>query len=265
MTNVEAGLLAGRVPYIRGGSGRREAVVFFGASALFRRLDETSDPGRYARQVSRLLPQHRFTIPGYAGAGFDEIVRHMAHVICTPPELVVGISFGGFVAMRFAAQYPELVRRLVLLVSAHRLSSSGWRMMERQLEALERGDLPTLIRENTLLFRRPWYNWLALLKLWKDRDRLPARLRDPSAILRDYRQLFGPGFENNADYARRIACPAFVIGGTADQYFDRGAFEETVGLMAGARIQFFERETHMLPIEKCDEVAAAITDFLGQS
>jgi pimeloyl-ACP methyl ester carboxylesterase len=180
MTKIETGLLADRVPYIRGGSGQRVACVFFGVNALFRRLDHISDPRRYARQVSRLLPQHRFTILGYAGSSFEEIVRDMAHAIPTPPDVVVGISLGGFVAMRFAAQHPELVRRLVLLVSAHRFSPEGWRMMERQFQALERGNLQTLVRKNALLFRRPWYNWLVQLKLWKDGDRLATEFPRPS-------------------------------------------------------------------------------------
>ncbi|MBK5294678.1 MAG: alpha/beta hydrolase [Acidobacteriia bacterium] len=189
----------------------------------------------------------------------------MALAIRTPPDVLVGMSLGGLVAMRFAAQHPELVRRLVLLVSAHRFSPGGWRMMERQFEALERGDFQTLVRENALLFRRPWYNWLVLLKLWKAGNRLATDFRDPAAILGDYHQLFGPDFKNNADYGRRIVCPTLVIGGTADQFFDRRATEETAGLIPGAQIHLFERETHMLPIEKSDEVAGAITDFVGRS
>src|SRR4051794_22531090 len=265
MTNVECGLLGDGVPYIRGGFGQREAVVFFSVNALLRRLDKTSDPGRYARLVSRLLSGHKFTILGYADSSFDEIVRNMATAIRTPPDLVVGISFGGFVAMRFAAQHPELVRRLVLLVSAHRFSPGGLRMMERQFEALERGDFRTLVRENALLFRRPWYNWLVRLKLWKDGNQLATDFRDSAAILRDYRQLFGPDFKNNAEYGRRIVSPTMVIGGTADQLFDPRASEETAGLIPGAQIHLFERETHMLPIEKSDEVAGVITDFVGRS
>jgi pimeloyl-ACP methyl ester carboxylesterase len=264
MTTVETGLLADRVPYIRGGSGQREAVVFFGVNALFRRLDKTPNPGRYARQVSRLLPGHKFTILGYAGSSFEEIVRDMALAIRTPPDVVMGISFGGFVAMRFAAQHPELVRRLVLLASAHRFSPGGRRMIERQIEALERGDFRTLVSQNALLFRRPWYNWLVRLKLWKDGNRLAADFRDPAAILRDYRQLFGPDFKNNTAYARRIVGPTLVAGGTADQYFDLAASQETAALIPGAQIHLFERETHMLPIEKSDDVAAAIKDFLGR-
>lgn len=263
--NVETGLLADKTPYIRGGSGRREAVVFLGANALFKRLNETSDPGRYARQVSRLLPGHKFTILGYSGCSFEEIVRDAADALPKAPDVVVGISFGGFVSMRFAAEYSEFVRRLVLLVSAHRFSPGGRRMMERQFDALERGDFETVVRENALLFRRPWYNWLVWLKLWKDRDRLSTNFRDPAAILRDYRQLFGPDFENNAKYGRRIASPTLVIGGTADQYFDREAFEETASLISAAQIQLFEGETHMLPLERTDEVAGAIADFLSRS
>src|SRR3954469_7360049 len=113
MTNVESGLIGDRVPYIRGGSGPREAVVFFGVNALFRRLDKISNPARYARQVARLLPGYKFTILGYAGSTFDEIVRDMATPIRAPPDLVVGISLGGIVAMRFAARHPELVTRLI--------------------------------------------------------------------------------------------------------------------------------------------------------
>lgn len=264
MANVETGLLGDGVPYIRGGAGEREAAVFFGASALFRRLDQAPAPGRYARQVSRLLPGYRFTIFGYAGSSFELIGQSIARAIGeSRPDLVLGISLGGVVALRFAARYPDLVRRLVLLVSAQRFSAGGRRMMERQLVALERGDFPTLVRENALLFRRPWYNWLVRLKLWKEGSRLAAGYRDAAAILHDYRQLFGPDFELNAEYARRIVSPTLVLGGTADQYFDRAAFAETARLIPGAQIQLFERETHMLPIEQSGKVAGAIADFVG--
>ena len=96
-------------------------------------LDHTPDPGRYLRQVSRLLPQHRVTILGYAGSHFDEIVRDMACAVPKPPDVVVGISLGGFVALRFTAQHPELVPRLVLLVSANRFSRAGEHRMERRV------------------------------------------------------------------------------------------------------------------------------------
>ena len=43
---VETGLLSGKIPYIRGGSGLKHAVVFFGGNALFKRLDTPGPKGR---------------------------------------------------------------------------------------------------------------------------------------------------------------------------------------------------------------------------
>ncbi len=263
MPPIETGLLNGRVPFLRGGSGARHAVVFFGVNALFKRLDHVPNPARYACQVARLLPGYRFTILGYAASTFDEIVRDAAAAIATAPDAVLGISLGGLVAMRFAAAHPELVPRLILLVSAHRFSLAGAQRIERQFAALEREDLPTLIRENALLFRRPWYNWLIRLKLWKEGARIAQGFRNPAAIREDYRQLFGQDFANNATQAQSIACPTLLIGATADQFFDRLATEETAALIPNAQLRLFENETHMLPIERSDEVAAAIEAFVS--
>jgi pimeloyl-ACP methyl ester carboxylesterase len=270
---VETGLLAGRIPYIRGGAGPRHAVVFFGGNALFKRLDRSSDPGRYAGQIADLLPEgFRFTILGYeetppADYTLDTIVRDMAHMVRADigkPDLVIGVSFGGFVAQRFAADHPDLVDRLVLLVSGHRFSNEGWAAMERQFRALEAGDFHSLVTDNVLLFRRPWYNWLVRLKLWKDRDRLASEFKDPTLILRAYRSLFSEDFARNADFSRRITAPTLVIGGTADQFFGTRVFEETAGMIPGARVALFEGETHMLPIERRGDVADAVAAFLAE-
>jgi pimeloyl-ACP methyl ester carboxylesterase len=132
-------------------------------------------------------------------------------------------------------------------------------MMQEQFQALERGDLETVIRLNAVLFRRPWFNTLAGLKLWKDRNRLTAALRDPAAILHDYRQLFGPGFAANTDHCRRIQSPTLIVGGTNDCYFDRQTLEETRDLIPNARLHLVERETHMLPLENPQAIRKALS------
>lgn len=270
---VETGLFAGKIPYIRGGTGPRHALVFFGGNALFKRLDRSSDPARYAGQIAGLLPEDfRFTILGYeetppSDYTLDTIVQDMAAVVRSEigkPDLVIGVSFGGFVAQRFAADHPDLVDRLVLLVSAHRFSEEGWAAMERQFRALESGDFYSLVTDSVLLFRRPWFNLLVRLKLWKDRDRLASEFKDPEIILGAYRRLFSDDFARNRDFARRIAAPTLVVGGTADQFFGTRVFDETAGMISGARVALFGGETHMLPIERSGDVASTVAGFLAE-
>ena len=38
---VETGLFLGKIPFIKGGSGPRKVVVFFGGNALLKRLDRS--------------------------------------------------------------------------------------------------------------------------------------------------------------------------------------------------------------------------------
>jgi homoserine O-acetyltransferase len=57
---------------------------------------------------------------------------------------IVGASYGGMVALAFAAKFPELVDRLIILSAAHRAQAlaTAWRSVQRQIvrEALSRGD-----------------------------------------------------------------------------------------------------------------------------
>jgi pimeloyl-ACP methyl ester carboxylesterase len=268
---VETGLLAGKIPYIRGGSGPKHAVVFFGVNALFKPLNQVSKPERYAEQIAKLLPEgFRFTILGYEETPpddytLDTVVGDMASVIRSEigkPDVVIGVSLGGFVAQRFAAEHPNLVDRLILLVSGHRFSEEGWAALQRQFKVLEAWDPVLFVADNALLFRRPWYNWLVRLKLWKDSSNLGAEFKDPKIILKSYRSLFSADFARNAEFARRIAAPTLVIGGTADQFFSTQVFDETADMIPGGRVKLFDGETHMLPVERSGDVAQVIETFL---
>jgi pimeloyl-ACP methyl ester carboxylesterase len=264
---LKTGLFLGRIPYIRGGAGGKTAVVFFGANALFQPLDRAR-PRDYARMVEQVLPPgYVYYILGYDADpppdyGFDHIVRDFADIVREQVgrTVIIGVSFGGFVAQRFAAEHPELVEKLVLLISAHRFSAAGWRKVLRQEAYMRRRDLYGFVKDMALLFRRPWFNWMLRLALWQGRRGLSVRLNDPDTMLRVYESLFS-GFDN-APYVKRVRAPALVLGGTRDQFFDVEAFRETAALIPGARLHLFSRETHMVPLERSSDVRRVISEFL---
>jgi homoserine O-acetyltransferase len=89
----------------------------------------------------------------YGGAPFPPISsvdqaavlhRVVQHLGLTSLHAIVGASYGGMVALSFAARHPSQVQRIVILSAADRAQvlSTAWRSVQRQIvrEAIARGD-----------------------------------------------------------------------------------------------------------------------------
>ncbi|HEU6441745.1 MAG TPA: alpha/beta hydrolase, partial [Microvirga sp.] len=147
MTTFETGTFLSRIPFVKIGSGSDPIVVLNGGQAFVRR-PTPARAQRDARRIARLLPSHRTVyVLGYdpappAGYSIDMIVSDVSRILRDEigPASIMGISFGGFVATRLAADHPDLVKDLILMVSAHRFSEQGRRSVDRQLEYAWQGD-----------------------------------------------------------------------------------------------------------------------------
>jgi pimeloyl-ACP methyl ester carboxylesterase len=269
MPAFTTGLFLDRIPYMRMGSGPRRVVIFYGGNAFLQRLDR---PGatRHAARVARLLPRGcTVHILGYdpsppEGHSLDAVVADFAAILRheTGPATVLGISYGGLVATRLAARHPDLVERLILLVSAHRFSDEGRRRIARQIALVQADDLQGLVKTIAPLFRRPWYNLLVRLKLWRERHRLAARMNEPEAIVRSLGTIAGDDPDHPPTWLAQVRAPTLIVGGARDQFFDVAAMEEAVRLIPDSSLRLLAGETHMLPLEAPGRVAGAIAEFL---
>jgi pimeloyl-ACP methyl ester carboxylesterase len=113
---------------------------------------EHANPAGLARrfQLQTLKPLARhFTVyavnrkPGLvAGSTIKDLAGHYAEAIAHEfpgPVSVEGISTGGSIAQQFAIGHPQLVRRLVLAVTACRLSAHGRETQRRFAELTKAG------------------------------------------------------------------------------------------------------------------------------
>ncbi|NBJ09765.1 alpha/beta fold hydrolase [Microvirga arsenatis] len=272
MKNVQSGLFLNRIPYVRTGGDSRPIVVLNGGQAFVRR-PTPARAIRDARRIARLLPSdHAIYILGYeqsppADYSLDTIVRDVAQILQdeTGPAIIMGISFGGFVAARLAAEHPGLVDRLILLVSAHRFSPEGRRSIDRQIECAWQGNFQGFLEEFGLVFRRPWLNWLMRLRFRQERPRLHEMMNDPAIIVRGLSAVAGEDFGSDPSWLSRVRAPTLIVGGTRDRFFDVEALQETARAIPSARLALFRHETHMLPVERPRGVAKLVKDFLKSS
>ncbi|MEV4412800.1 alpha/beta hydrolase [Catellatospora sp. NPDC049609] len=256
---IETGTFLSRIPYARMGHGDQPILVLAGGQAFMQR----PTPQRIARDAGRvasiLPPDRSFILLGYDPAPTENhslatVVADITTIISElgAPVQLVGVSYGGIIALQVAAEHPGLVSELVLLASAHRFSPEGSQLMRRQLDHAVRGDFASLGEEFVGMFRRPWLNWLLRLRLRTRRGRAAEGMNDPQVIVRGLRVVLDSPVDEAS--LSRISAPTLIISGTRDQVFGRVP-ERTATLVPHASLVAFPGETHMVPIERRRAVA----------
>lgn len=208
---------------------------------------------RDARRIAGILP------PGEP----SRVIDYAALDALDAPARLLAISYGGLVALRFAATKPSLVSSLVLVSSAYRFSAEGERRVQRQIDFAARADFAGLVGDFTNVFRRGWLNALVKLRVRTMRSRLAEGMNDSDVIVRGLRAVLDAPLEL-ADLAR-ITARTLIVGGTRDQFFGDGRFEETAAAIPNAELALFPDETHMVAVERRRDVAAKIASFLAST
>lgn len=220
------------------------------------------------RRLKRLLPHDRSIVlvgydPNPATVTVEGLADDVAGIIDRHfggQADVVGISYGGVVASHLAERSPAKIDRLVLIASAHRFSSEGKRLLRRQIELVETGDMKGLLKEFTSMFRNRWLNWLVGLRVRIGGNRMLQRFGKPEVIVR-YLEAMLRSELPGAD-AVPFHTPTLIIGGSRDQFFAE-AIVEAASRNCGIQVSLLDGETHMAPVERATAVKRSIASFLS--
>jgi len=168
------------------------------------------------------------------------------------PAALVGASFGGGVCLEVAARRPELVSELVVLAAP--LPEHGWSedviaFSQEEDRLLEEGDLDSAADLNA----RFWAPSVA--------DRVRPMQR------RSFELQLASGAEES--YAERIELGAItartlVIVGEDDKADFRAIAARLADEIPDARLVTMPGVTHLPSLERPDETAALVRDFLGR-
>jgi 3-oxoadipate enol-lactonase len=172
------------------------------------------------------------------------------------PAVVVGMSMGGYVALELFRSFRERVRALVLVDTRARRDSpeaaqARYEAAERVLEhgsGAVAGDLVHRLfaPSTSSALKEEWKERMA----GADRRSVAAALR-AMAVRRDSRRLL-----------RRVQVPVLVVVGAEDVISPPSEAREMAELAPAGRVRVIPRAGHMLPVERPDEFATALFDFL---
>jgi len=189
------------------------------------------------------------------------------------PVVVIGTSYGGMVAMAYAARYPASVSKLVLIVTA---ADGGFRARAKRL--IEEHGTPDQQRVCALLWEgrfetaeqmQDYYAVMGPLysKAYDPAQAAPTRSRasyTPAAI----NNAFKPdGFLARMDLRPelgRITAPTLILAGRHDWICPPDYSEELHRLIAGSKLHVFENSSHSIRADEPEALNAMIADFVAE-
>ncbi|MFI7680937.1 alpha/beta fold hydrolase [Actinophytocola sp. NPDC049390] len=262
---MEESMLAGGMSCLRVGAGR--PLVFLPGLTAHHRPPRGMDR-RFQRGQCALLAHGREVWwlnrrPGLsAGTPMADIAGDYATALRDrfgAPVDVVGVSTGGSVALQLAADYPELVRRLVIVSAAYRLGPFGRTCQRETAAALRAGRA-----------RRASAAMMAIIGAHATTRR----------VMRVVGWLLGPVFlgrgdtdllatveaEDVLDLHDRLAditVPTLVVGGGRDACYGRELLERTGELIPHGATLIYPGKGHMGVQNR--RVARDILAFLSPS
>ncbi|MHA1521800.1 MAG: alpha/beta fold hydrolase [Promethearchaeota archaeon] len=257
-----------KYPYVKFGHGSKNLVIFPPSRDLIRTL--ALDPEREIRAYQKMLPKQ------FSGTvfilGYDievsektfcrEIAADFAIFIKdhVGKAIIVGISYGGAVAIPFAQQNPELTEKLVLLVSAYGLSDPGVKLCENLISTVQKDGLYAGQMQIDGLIHGPirilmklthWIQWK-----WK---KLPTNL--PKTFINAYTHISRHPL-GLKPHLSGIKAPTIIIGGENDQFFSPERYQETADLIPNAQLVLIKNGSHPIPMEKPRYIKKLVFDFI---
>ncbi|HTQ03187.1 MAG TPA: alpha/beta hydrolase [Polyangiaceae bacterium] len=218
-------------------------------------------------------PRNEDRIDVAAHAADADAVRH---ALGDPPVVLVGHSFGTQVALEAYRLRPEGVRALVLVCGSFGRVTYTFKGTDMLAGVLP--DMLSFVTRHPHLGRALWAHVppkvaLALAKLTGDVDVSRVNPEDVEpyfdhVVHLDFalflRMLRAAGEHSAEDLLPRVAVPVLVVAGELDSFTPPQVSRAMAEAIPGAELALCEGGSHLLPLERHDEIKRLVTEFLSR-
>lgn len=246
-SSQDAGLVQGYAPngqpYTRL-PGTGPALVILTGSELQHRPPTRSVARGYQLMMRRLCRQYTIYLssrrsglaPGTTARDLGDDLAGMIRSEIGGPVHLMGLSSGGSSVMHLAADHPQLVNRLVVAMSAHRMNAFGEETATAWRDLALAGNWPALWarmgRDVAEGGAQAWIMERMMRRFGRPVLGVPTdHGRDLAAVLDADLKL------DVTDALPRITAPTLVVGGTNDPFYGAEHLRATAQLIPGAELR----------------------------
>ncbi|WP_371805494.1 alpha/beta fold hydrolase [Candidatus Lokiarchaeum ossiferum] len=260
--------LEGKYPYVRYGSGSQKIVIFPPTQELIFSIAQNPEK-QLKNYVKMLSPLEDFSlyILGYDKTISEkqwcrDVAKDFAIFIKDlGPVVIVGISYGGAIAIPFAEQNPELTKKLLLIVSAYGLSDDGVDFCKDFIRLAKTKGFREVQRKMDNLSNKWWIRTLLNITTTLQWHTRKQSINPASTFINAYTHIstYPVGLKR---HLKGIKAPTLILGGTQDQFFSKERYQETAALIPNATLELYEGRSHVLPLECYKTIQKRATKFL---
>ena len=263
LLNAKNGKAAG-AEYICFGTGRRNLVMLPGLGDGLRTMGGTALPmALYYRCLAKDYTVYMFSrktdLP--TGCTTGDMARDLREAMAElgiEKASLVGVSMGGMIAQHFAADYPEMVERLVLVVTCPQPNPILLESIAEWTDCARRDDHTALMDSN---LRRIYSDSYYRKNKWL--IPITGKLTKPKSYDRFLTMAEACRTHNAYDRLPEITAPTLVIGGEQDHSLGGEASREIAARIPGAQLKMYPRLGHGL-YEEAKDFLPVVTEFLGK-
>jgi pimeloyl-ACP methyl ester carboxylesterase len=169
---------------------------------------------------------------------------------------LVGVSMGGMIAQHFAAEYPDLVEKLILVVTCARPNPILLESLEEWTQCVRRDDHTALMDSN---IRRIYSDHYYRRNKWM--IPLMGKLTKPKSYDRFLVQAEACRSHDAWEQLPSIAAPTLVMGGGQDLALGGEASREIAARIPGAVLKIYSQYGHSL-YEEYKDFLQTVMEFL---
>jgi len=260
--NAVVAVADGEMDYIRFGTGEKTLIMLPGLGDGLKTVKGTAFPlavmyRGFAKTHTVYVFSRRRQLPeGYTTRDMARDQKVAMDVLGIPKADVLGVSMGGMIAQHLAADYPEKVGKLVLVVTSARANPILTDAVTEWMELAKRGDHTALMDSNVKrMYSMEYYR--------KNKWLIPVvgRLSKPKSYERFFLQ--GQACLTHDAYCalQQIRTDTLVIGGEKDAALGGEASREIYRQIPGAKLKMYEKWGHAL-YEEAKDFSKTVLDFL---
>ena len=248
--------------YIRFGTGTKNLVMLPGLGDGLRTTKGTALPlALYYRSLTKDYTVYMISRKSDLPEGHS--TRDMARDLKTAMEelgiektSLVGVSMGGMIAQHFAADYPQMLEKLVLVVTCSRENPILMESLEEWIACARGGDHTALMDSN---LRRIYSDRYYRNNKWM----VPVigKLMKPDSYDRFFTMAEACRTHDAFHRLPLITAPTLVVGGEQDKSLGGDASRELAARIPGAQLKMYPQWGHGL-YEEAKDFLPVIREFL---